>query len=57
MEPHSQLILTGHFEDNGGDGLGGGPCNSCSARQNGRLNNGIQIAAYTGRPGAEKLER
>lgn len=21
MRPHSQLILSGHFEDNGGDGL------------------------------------
>lgn len=29
MRPHSQLILSGHFEDNGGDGLGGGGL--CSA--------------------------
>lgn len=28
MRPHSQLILSGHFEDNGGDGLGGGLCSA-----------------------------
>lgn len=32
---------TGHSEDNGGDGLGGGPCNLCSVWQNGRFNNDI----------------
>lgn len=47
MEPHSRLILAGHSEDNGGDGLGGGPCNLCSVRQNGRFNNDIQISAST----------
>ncbi len=47
MEPHFQLILTGHSEDNGGDGLGGEPCNFCSVRQNGRFNNDIYISSST----------
>ena len=47
MEPHSQLILTGHSEDNGSDGLGGVLCNFCSVRQNGRFNSDIKISAST----------
>lgn len=41
MEAHSLLILTGQSEDNGGDGLGGALCSSCSVRQNGRLHSDI----------------
>lgn len=47
MKPHSQLILTGHSEDNGGDVLRGGLCNFSSVRRNGKSNDDIYISSST----------